>query len=138
MKSARLIVIAGCGSVGSNLAERMSRRGESVVVIDSDPAAFDSLSHDFGGFVVEGDAAEISVLDGAKARTADLLLATTGDDNTNLMIAQMAKEFLGIRRVLALVGDPRRGAIFREFGIDTICPTLAAADLFIASAEAVT
>jgi trk system potassium uptake protein TrkA len=130
------IVVIGCGRLGADLANRFSRSGDSVVVIDSDPQAFGALSQSYGGFRVEGDATELAVLKQAKANKADLLVAATGTDNVNLMVAQVTKSEWEIPKVLARVHDPGRGAVFQELGVDTICPTLAAVDLFLASAEA--
>ena len=52
MKNNRYIVIVGCGRLGSHLANRLSREGHSVVVIDRYEATFGNLSPDFSGFRV--------------------------------------------------------------------------------------
>ena len=67
----------------------------------------------------------------AKVDKADLVIATTQDDNVNLMVAQVAKAAFSVPRVLARVFEPKREAIYRRLGVETICPTTVAADLFL-------
>jgi trk system potassium uptake protein len=123
------IVIVGCGRSGAYLANRMSREGHSLVVIDADSGAFDSLSVAFSGFKVEGDATELAVLRQAKIDKADLVIAAATDDNINLMVAQIAKKIFRVPRVIARVFQPDRENIYQALGIDTLCPTTLFGDL---------
>jgi len=127
------IVIVGCGRLGSRLANELSRSGHGVVVIDTDEQAFGKLSPEYSGFRIEGDATELAVLKQAKTDKADLVIATTRRDNINLMVAQVAKAAFGVPRVLARVFEPRRQAVYQRLGVETICPTSVAADLFLRS-----
>lgn len=131
MKHSRYIVIVGCGRLGSYLANRLSRDGNSVVVIDRDEATFNNLSPDFGGFRIDGDATHMAVLKAAKLKNADVLIATTHEDNVNLMVAQIALKIFHVPHVLARVFDPKREEVYAQLGIDTICPTSVAADMFL-------
>jgi len=133
MPTGKYIVIVGCGRLGAHLANHLSRDGHSVVAIDTDERAFGNLSPEYSGFKVEGDATELAVLQQAKADKADLVIATTRDDNVNLMVAQVAKAQFEVPRVLARVFEPRREAIYRRLGVETICPTSVAAELFLKS-----
>lgn len=133
MADEQFIVIVGCGRLGSFLANRLSRVGHGVVVIDSDDRTFGKLSPEYSGFRIEGDATELAVLKQAKMDEADLVVATTREDNVNLMIAQVAKAEFGVARVLARVFEPRREEAYRRLGVETICPTAVAADLFLRS-----
>ncbi|RJR44344.1 MAG: TrkA family potassium uptake protein [Desulfobacteraceae bacterium] len=131
MKNSLYIVVVGCGRVGSDLANRLSRDGHAVVVIDRDQSAFSALTPVFSGFRIEGDASHFSVLKEAKLSKADILIATTHDDNVNLMVAQVAYKVFGVPRVSARVFDPRREALYAKLGIETICPTWLAASAFL-------
>jgi len=131
MKNNLFIVVVGCGRVGARLANRLSREGHSVVVIDADEATFNDLSPDFSGFRVDGDATEIAVLKEAKVNEADVLIATTHEDNVNLMVAQVARKIFGVARVLARVFDPKREEVYARLGIETICPTSVAVEMFL-------
>jgi trk system potassium uptake protein TrkA len=127
------VVVVGCGRTGSLLASLLSEVGSSVVVIDSNEKALELLAPEFSGFRIVGDAVEMEVLQAAKTRQADCLLATTGDDNVNLMVAQVARTVFGVPKVLARVSEPRREAVFREFGIETISPTKLTGEAFLAA-----
>ncbi|MCS7174850.1 potassium channel family protein [Pseudothermotoga sp.] len=121
------VVIVGCGRIGSIVATRLSVSGNNVVVIDSDEVALDSLPDEFTGFKIAGDATEVSHLRDAKLDRADILLALTGDDNTNFMVSTVAKRFFGVEKVIARVNDPSNEEIFKEFDIEIISPTKLAA-----------
>jgi len=125
------VVIVGCGRLGSLLANRLSGLGSSIVVVDRDEAAFGNLSSDFSGFQVAGDAAQLAVLRRAGIERADCLLAATRHDNVNLMVAQVARTVFQVPKVIARVFDPSREAVYREFGIETICPTQISAGIFL-------
>lgn len=135
MGASRYIVIVGCGRLGSLLANRLSRAGHDVVVIDREEASFEALTSDFSGFHLAGDATQRSVLEAAKLGDADVLIATSHEDNVNLMVAQVASRLFGVRTVLARVFDPKRQEVYAHLGIDTICPTTVAADLFLTAVE---
>jgi trk system potassium uptake protein TrkA len=125
------IIIVGCGRLGSYLANKLSRDGHSVVAIDIHASAFDALTFEFSGFRMEGDATEYAELIRAKIEHADILIATTREDNVNLMIAQIAKEVFKVPKVMARVDDPNRVKIYSDLGVETICPTTVAGDMFI-------
>jgi len=126
-------IIVGCGRLGSYLANRMSHDGHHVVVIDIDESAFDRLSAEYSGFRVEGDATEFAVLTQAKIDDADLVIAAAREDNVNLMVAQIARKLFHVPRVMARVYDPQQAEIYRDFGIEAICPTSIAGDVFLQS-----
>lgn len=124
------IIVAGCGRLGRHLANNFSALGHGVVAIDSEERRLAQLSAEFSGFRLEGDATELSLIKQAKAAEADLLVAVTGIDNVNLAIAQIGKVIFAIPRVVARVNDMQHEAIFRDLGIETVCPlSLAARDL---------
>jgi trk system potassium uptake protein TrkA len=131
MVSNSYVVVVGCGRLGSLLANRLSSLGSSVVVIDREDAAFENLSTEFSGFRVTGDAAELAVLRQARIDKAECLLAITSHDNVNLMVAQVAQTVFDVPQVMARVNDPSREAVYREFGIETICPTNLTAAAFL-------
>lgn len=127
------VVIIGCGKFGSYLANNLSRAGHSVVVIDIDSQAFQELTADFSGFVFEGDATEFAVLREAKADRADVFIAATENDNVNLMVAQIAKKFFGVAKVIARLWDIRREGICRSLEIETVFPTTLVGNMVLES-----
>lgn len=133
MVSNQYLIVVGCGRLGSLLANRLSGLGGSVVVIDREDASFENLSPEFSGFRVTGDAAELAVLRQARIDKAECLLAITSHDNVNLMVAQVAQTVFDVPQVMARVNDPSREAVYREFGIETICPTNLSAAAFLSA-----
>lgn len=127
------IVVVGCGRLGSYIVDRLSFYGHYLVVIDINASAFDVLSSQFSGFQIEGDATEYAVLKRAKLENADLVIATTERDNVNLMVAQIAKKIFKVPQVMARVFDPKRAQVYRDFGIEGICPITIAGDAFLSS-----
>ncbi len=117
------ILIIGCGKVGSTLCNRLSAQGNDVSVISGDRSEFNDLSPDFSGYTTLGVAIDQDVLKRAGIENCDALVAVTSDDNMNLMVAQLAKEFFHVPRIFARVNDPRKNEVFKEFGLETICPT---------------
>ncbi len=128
-----LVVVVGCGRYGSNLANRLSPAGHSVIVLDRNPDAFDALTSGFTGFKIEADATEFASLRDAKLDQSDLVVAATDSDHVNILVAQVARRILGARRVVARVSDPRREEVFRELDIETVSPTALATDFILST-----
>ncbi|MBN1360217.1 MAG: TrkA family potassium uptake protein [Sedimentisphaerales bacterium] len=127
------VIVVGCGRLGVYLADRLSHEGHSVVVVDSDHAAFANLSTEYSGFKVEGDATELGVLKQAKISEADIVVGATHNDNVNLMIAQIARKIFNVPKVMARIFEPQREELCHTLGIATICPTTLAGDGILAS-----
>lgn len=127
-KSSYYFVIFGCGRLGSRIANWLSSTGNSVVIVDKDEQAFNALSFEYTGFRIHGDATELDTMKSAKVDKADTVLILTPDDNTNIMISMVAKEYFNVPRVVARVYDPNNTEIFSNFGIEIICPTLLAVE----------
>ncbi len=119
------VIVAGGGKVGSNSTRSLLEMGHEVTMIEQRPDRFARLEEEFGPVVMRGDATEISVLERAGiARPPELLLAVTGDDEDNLVIAQIGKEGYGVPKAIARVNDPRNQEHFNLLGIkQTICAT---------------
>lgn len=120
-------VIAGCGRLGAGLANALSDEGESVLVIDRSKESFRKLSPSFGGLTLLGDATDLDVLEEAEMKKATALVCVTDDDNTNILIAQLARRQYGVKRVISRLYDPDRECVYQELGIDTICPAVLSA-----------
>ena len=119
------VVVAGGGKVGSNVTRSLLEMGHEVTMVEQRPDRFAALEAEFGPVVMRGDATEISTLERAGiARPPELLLAVTGDDEDNLVIAQIGKEGYGVPKAIARVNDPRNQAHFDLLGItQTVCAT---------------
>lgn len=123
----RYTIIIGCGRLGANIANTLYNDGGSVMIIDENEDAFTKLPPSFGGMTMTADATEIAVLHDAEIEKAFAVISVTNNDNTNIMVAQIAKELFEIEHVIARLYDPERECVYREFGIDTICPAVLSA-----------
>ncbi len=122
-------LIVGCGRVGSALAKLLDADGHEVIVVDENPAAFKRLGQKFKGHEVVGTGIDYEVLKRAGAATADGFVAVTNGDNRNIMAALIAQRMFRIHRVVARIYDPPRGQMYRELGVQTVCPTTVGAKL---------
>ena len=132
-----LILIVGAGRVGSAVARKCLADGHEVSILDEDPlsherldAGLDSTWEDAGGRFTVGHGIEIDALLEAGIEQADVFIASTDGDNTNLTIAQIAQKRFGVGKVIARVMDPARAAWYAEQGLETISPTQNAIDMF--------
>lgn len=114
------VVVVGCGRVGAGVARSVEAEGHSVAVIDRQPKAFERLSDGFGGSTVLGVGFDRDRLQAAGIGDAAALAAVTNGDNSNILIARVARETFGVERVVARIYDPRRARIYERLGIPTI------------------
>jgi trk/ktr system potassium uptake protein len=114
------VIIVGCGRVGSGLARILEERGHSVAMIDKDPRAFRWLDESFGGRVITGIGFDRDRLKEAGIEEAGAVAAVTNGDNSNILIARVARENFGVENVVARIYDPRRAVIYERLGISTI------------------
>ena len=99
------IIIAGAGKVGSSVAALLAQEGHDITIIDHDPDTIQSVSNELDVICVEGSATNPETLREAGAGHADLLLAATEQDETNMICGISARK-LGTAHVIARVRDP--------------------------------
>jgi trk system potassium uptake protein TrkA len=124
------VLVTGAGRVGSAVATSALLGGHTVSVLDEDPLSHERLDvelgrswEEAGGRFTIGTALELDALVEAGIEQADVFIASTNGDNTNLVVAQIAQRRFDVARVIARVLDPRRAAWYAEQGVHTICPT---------------
>jgi len=114
------VVIVGCGRVGSTLARELTSLGNTVAVIDRRADAFLRLGDDFAGQTIVGIGFDPDILVAAGIERASALAAVTNGDNSNIMIARVARERFKIQSVVARIYDPKRAEIYERLGIATV------------------
>ena len=131
------VLIVGAGRVGSAVARSMLAAGHEVSVLDEDPLSHERLDaglqstwEESGGRFTVGHGIEVEALEEAGIGEADVFIASTDGDNTNLTIAQIAQKRYEVQQVIARVMDPARAAWYAEQGLQTICPTKVAIEMF--------
>jgi trk system potassium uptake protein TrkA len=130
------VLIVGCGRVGSTLARSLLRDKHDVSCLDEDPESHARLEvglegswEDAGGQFTVGTALEMDALIAAGVERADAFIAATDGDNTNIVVAQLAKRRFNVPVVIARVLDPFRAEWYEQQGVHTICPTRVAIDM---------
>ena len=134
------VLVIGAGRVGSSVATSALRAGHTVSVLDEDPLSHERLDvdldgswEDAGGQFTVGTALEMDALLEAGIDRADVFIASTDGDNTNLVISQIAQKRFEVDRVVARVLDPARAGWYAEQGLNTVCPTQTAIELLTAA-----
>ena len=124
-------IVVGSGRVAKYLTARLIEQGEDVVLVDSDSTGLESISQDC--IKIRGIPFDRDVLKNAGAETADVLIAVSSNDNVNMMAAQVAKEFYGMKKVYARIANPDNREAFETLGIHTICSTSLVVDLILSA-----
>ena len=107
------IIIVGGGKTGTHLATSLINDGASVTVIENRPEAIARLKRSCPeARVLEGSGSDPQLLESAGIRMADALAAVTGKDETNLVVAMLAKMEFSVPRVVARVNDPANAWMF--------------------------
>lgn len=116
------VAIAGAGAVGRSIARELLDSNHQVMLIERDRDHFDPHAVEQAEWV-HADACELSSLEEAGMELCDVVIAATGDDKVNLVVALLAKTEFAVRRVVARVNDPRNEWLFTEaWGWTWRCP----------------
>lgn len=118
------IVIAGAGDLGFHLAELLSYENQNITLIDNNQDVLDYAASHLDVLTIKGDASSIEILKEAGAGAAQIVLAVTTSETTNLVTATLAKK-IGAHRAIARVSNPEytreeHRVMFEELGIDSI------------------
>jgi len=120
------VLIIGGGRVGKELATRLEERGENVVILEQDDEVAKARRTE--GFTVRtSNGTDVEELEAAGAGTAKTIIAATGDDDTNLLVAQLTKAKFGTEDVIARVNKPENRDAFQELGVESVSASTATA-----------
>lgn len=97
------VVILGAGKVGSNIAEYLSRESNDITVIDNDAESIERLTYDLDINGVVGHASSPDVLSKAGLNGADMLIAVTYSDETNMVACQIAHSLFNVPKKVARI-----------------------------------
>ncbi len=117
------IVIVGGGRIGRHIARDMYDKGHEVSVIERVANRCERLVIETDILVIEGDACDVRYLQQAHTDRADAFVATTHEDDENLVACQLAKIEFGIKRAISRVSTPKNVEIFEALGIEPVSST---------------
>lgn len=125
------VIIIGIGKLGYKLAQSLLNSDINVTVVDSNAKKLERMSEQLDVFSINANGIEVEILREFDIDTYDLLIASTGSDETNAVICMMAKK-LGCKRTIARIRNPEYTKqlefLKKEMGIDYIVnPDLAIA-----------
>lgn len=118
------VIVFGAGEVGLHVAERLSREGHGIALIDRDPARIAEAEERLDVSTVMGSGSSPAVLEQAGLERTDLLVAVTNDDEANLVASLIAKQANVETTIVRLQSDELRGphsvGLRRAMGVDHV------------------
>ena len=117
------VLVVGCGRMGARLAMVLDEHGHDVSVVDECEEHFQQLGEEFTGLTVCGIPMDMDILRSAGVEGCDAVAVVTPDDNLNITISQVVREFFGVHNVVARISDPARENVFKHFGLKSVCQT---------------
>ncbi|MGN0478824.1 MAG: potassium channel family protein [Hominenteromicrobium sp.] len=125
------VLVIGCGLLGRKIARTLDRMGWDVSAMDERESELERLAENFGGVTFRGFPMDLRNLREAGIESCDAVAVTTSDDNLNIAVAQIVRDYFGIQNVVARVSDPARESIFEGLGLRTVCPTNLSGDTIV-------
>ena len=99
------IVIIGLGTIGRTILKRLSEDGHSITIIDEQKSLIESLIEKYDVFGVVGNGACMDIQNEANTKEADVVVASTRNDELNILACLVAKK-LGVQHTVARVRNP--------------------------------
>jgi trk system potassium uptake protein TrkA len=114
------IVIIGAGGIGKRLTELALKDGNhNVIVIDKNQEACEEIARKYDAVAINADATQEETLEESEVKKADVLVATTNDDATNLMVISLAKN-KGVKNLVSVVNQEESKPMYMEKGVKMI------------------
>ena len=108
------IVIIGAGGIGKRLTELALEDGNNnVIVIDKDQTRYEEIARKYDAVAINADATQEDTLDESEVKKADVLVTTTRDDATNLMVVSLAKN-KGVKHLISVVNQEESKPMYME------------------------
>jgi trk system potassium uptake protein len=114
------VIIVGGGKVGTSLALLLLEKGYTVKVIEAERERISRLQQDLPADVVAlGNGTDPVVLEATGILGVDVVAATTGQDETNLVVTSLARFVFNVPRTVARVNNPKNAWMFTPvMGVD--------------------
>ncbi len=116
------ILVVGSGKNACHVAlELVAAHHEVAVLCETKEAANALADSDFSGSVTLGIATDLDSLKAAGIEDCDALVSCTDDDNTNIMVSEIAREFFNLYKIVTRIVDVSREDTYQRYGLETIC-----------------
>lgn len=114
------VLIVGGGKVGSHLATLLLAGQHQVALIEQRSEVLVRLHHELPkAYIHLGSGTDPLLLEAAGIQQTDVVAAVTGQDETNLVIATLARFAFNAPRIIARVNNPKNAWIFTpQMGVD--------------------
>lgn len=112
-------IIIGAGRVGLSLANLLIEDGYDVTIIDSNEELCSEAAAELDALVICGNGTSSKLLEEANIQDADYFVATTGNDESNLLSCILVKKY-AVPNIIARVSNPTNEEAFIEVGIDNV------------------
>ncbi len=112
------IVIAGGGKIGYYTAKTLVENGNDVALIECRRELCQKIANELDIPVYHGDGTTVEALMLAGIAEADVFVSVTGQDEDNLVAAQLAKKRFGVEKVIARANNPKNLNTIKELGAD--------------------
>ena len=112
-------VIMGGGRVGLSLASLLIEDGNDITLIENNEVLSNNASVELDALVICGSGTDTKILEEANIQDADFFVATTGNDETNLLSCILVREY-GIPKIIARVSNTDHEEAFKKVGIDEV------------------
>ena len=114
------IVIVGARGIGQRLTEIALKDGHhNVIVIDKDQAKCEEIARKYDAVAINADATQEETLDESEIKKADVLVTTTNDDATNLLVCSLAKN-KGVKHLVSVVNQEESKPLYMEKAVKIV------------------
>jgi trk system potassium uptake protein TrkA len=121
------VVIMGGGRVGLNLASFLISDGHDITLIENNEEKCHNIAPELDATIICGNGTDINILEESDIEDADVFVAATGNDESNLLACILAND-LKVPKIISRVTDPNHKEAFKKVGINIVInPELTAA-----------
>ena len=113
------VIILGGGRVGLPLASLLIDDGYDLTILENNEILADNASAELDALVICGSGTDTKILEEANIQDADFFVATTSNDETNLLTSILVREY-GVSKIISRVSNPDHEEAFKKIGIDEV------------------
>lgn len=114
------VIIVGGGKVGYYLIKTLIEHKHEPTVIEINREVSKKIADNMDIPVILGDATKIETLRAAGADEADAFISVTGNDQSNMLSCQLAKDLFGVSKTIARANNPKNVEVIKAFGVDKV------------------